>query len=285
MKQTSRRPLSTGLCGGFTLIELLVVIAIIALLMAIVMPSLSAARKYAQGVACASNVRQLSIAWTMYADGNDSKLVGSQVWTDRWEAEDWVHRRVQSGDPGHVTGLTAHETELVGIRTGALFPYVNDTKAYHCIADPGWQKNKQKIALEAKESPYRSYAIQDGLNGWGYFDQTPARRITQLRNPSEIYVFIEEDEGSGAHNWGSWILDKDGNSFHDPISIWHKNRSTLGYADGHAELHLWKEETTWQVSSGELPPGTPVVGSRDLEYMQKGYVDLTRQGRPQVTWQ
>ena len=285
MKLTSRSLLSMGLAGGFTLIELLVVIAIIALLMAIVMPSLNAAKKYAQGVACASNVRQLSIAWTMYADGNDSKLVGAQVWTDQWVAEDWVHRRVQSGDPGYVSELTAHETELVGIQTGALYPYVNDTKAFHCVADPGWRKDKQKSALDAQDSPYRSYAIQDGLNGWGYFDQTPARRITQLRNPSEIYVFIEEDEGAGAHNWGSWILDKDADSFHDPISIWHKKSSTLGYADGHAELHLWKEKTTWKVSSGELPPGTPVVGSEDLQYMQKGYVDLSRPASPQLQWQ
>ncbi len=264
---------------GFTLIELLVVIAIIALLMAIVMPSLSAAKQYAQGVVCTSNVKQLSIAWTLYADGNDSRLVGSQVWADRWEADNWVHRRVQGGDPGFIAGRSAHETELAGIRAGALYPYVNDTKVFHCVADESWRKNKLKASLAATESPWRSYAIQDGLNGWGYFDQKPARRIAQLRNPSEVYIIIEEDEGQGAHNWGSWILDKDGAGFHDPISVWHKKASTLGFADGHAELHIWKDKTTWRVSSGELAPGTPLPDSEDLAFMQMGYVDMSKRIR------
>ena len=60
---------------GFTLIELLVVIAIIALLMGILMPSLQRVRKIAQGIACTSNLRSLTIAWRMYADDNDGKIV------------------------------------------------------------------------------------------------------------------------------------------------------------------------------------------------------------------
>ena len=63
---------------GFTLIELLVVIAIIAILMGILMPSLQRVRKIAQSIACTSNLRSLMIAWRMYADSNDDKLVGCQ---------------------------------------------------------------------------------------------------------------------------------------------------------------------------------------------------------------
>ena len=60
---------------AFTLIELLVVIAIIALLMAILMPSLHLAREQARGVHCAHNVRTLTLAWLIYKDDNDDKLV------------------------------------------------------------------------------------------------------------------------------------------------------------------------------------------------------------------
>jgi prepilin-type N-terminal cleavage/methylation domain-containing protein len=60
---------------GFTLIELLVVIAIIALLMALLFPAFSKAREQGKRIVCMSNLRQLTIAWTAYAQMNSEKLV------------------------------------------------------------------------------------------------------------------------------------------------------------------------------------------------------------------
>ena len=65
---------SVGSHKAFTLVELLVVISIIALLLAILMPSLQKAREQAQGVVCRSNLRQMGLAWLLYAEDNDQQL-------------------------------------------------------------------------------------------------------------------------------------------------------------------------------------------------------------------
>ncbi|MHC4070527.1 MAG: type II secretion system protein [Planctomycetota bacterium] len=53
---------------AFTLIELLVVIAVIAVLMALLLPSLKAAREQGKRAVCLNNLKQLSVAWMLYSD-------------------------------------------------------------------------------------------------------------------------------------------------------------------------------------------------------------------------
>jgi len=132
---------------GFTLIELLVVISVIAILMGILMPALSAARKMAQGIVCTANLKQLSLAWTLYADENNSRLVGANVLNNAYVPYQWTHRVAQAGDPGYQAGMRGAKAEEMGIRTGALYPYVNETKPYHCVADPTWRANRDKASL------------------------------------------------------------------------------------------------------------------------------------------
>ena len=84
---------------GFTLIELLVVIAIIALLVSILLPSLSSARKQAQAAACMANLDQINVAVRMYQDeykgwfpqsyNNENDYAGS-IWS---EAAWWVMKK------------------------------------------------------------------------------------------------------------------------------------------------------------------------------------------------
>ncbi|MGA2916788.1 MAG: type II secretion system protein [Sedimentisphaerales bacterium] len=70
---------------AFTLVELLVVISIIAMLLAILIPSLQRARKQAKTVICRSNLKQWGIMYTMYCDDNRGYFFSGQI-NDSWTA-------------------------------------------------------------------------------------------------------------------------------------------------------------------------------------------------------
>ncbi|MEM6332190.1 MAG: DUF1559 domain-containing protein [Planctomycetota bacterium] len=91
---------------GFTLIELLVVISIIALLIAILLPALGAARESARGVQCLSNQRQLGLAATMYGNDFDAVL---PAWSTAFDGSDFTEVL-----PEYVGGEVTHSTGTPG---------------------------------------------------------------------------------------------------------------------------------------------------------------------------
>src|SRR5262245_27069933 len=62
---------------GFTLIELLVVMAIIAILAGLLLPVLSQAKAKGHSIFCRNNIRQLQLAWHLYAGDNDGRVAGN----------------------------------------------------------------------------------------------------------------------------------------------------------------------------------------------------------------
>ncbi|MHC4641313.1 MAG: type II secretion system protein, partial [Planctomycetota bacterium] len=73
---------------GFTLIELLVVIGIIAVLLAMLLPALDAAKQRAMDIKCTSHMRQIGLALMLYIDDNDAAMP--------WVGDDRLHRQINN---------------------------------------------------------------------------------------------------------------------------------------------------------------------------------------------
>ena len=74
MKTTNAARSAGNDADAFTLVELLVVITIVALLASMALPMLAGAKGRAQSVQCLGNLKQLQVAWQLYADDHDGRL-------------------------------------------------------------------------------------------------------------------------------------------------------------------------------------------------------------------
>ncbi len=97
---------------GFTLIELLVVIGIIAILLAILIPTVRAAREQARRAICLSNLRQLTTAWLAYADDNDGKLVKGFAFSN-YKLDDGGLKRAFNGWAGMPFVMATDRSDLI----------------------------------------------------------------------------------------------------------------------------------------------------------------------------
>jgi len=227
-----------GLRRGFTLIELLVVIAIIAILAAMLLPALSAAKRKAQGIACLSNTKQMTLAWIMYQGDSGDKLMPCASWLDTGDGLDFQF---------HTSNTNA--AALVG-STSLMSPYIKSPGVYKC---PGDQKSAANGTRVRSVSMMQSAGAGGGggqfINGTGrtYFSATKTSDLSHP-GPSDVAVILDE-QGDGINDavFACKYGEPPGQEqWQDLPASYHNRCTSFSFADGHSEIHKWLDPRTYQ---------------------------------------
>ena len=241
--------------AGFTLIELLVVIAIIAILAAILLPVLNAAKLRALEAQCTNNKKQLVTAWLIYAGDNSERLAinsDPHVYNTTYYPKgtpfpswitgnlDWSIGQFNT----NTTYLVNNKYSLLGDYLGSL-PDLFTCPADHYVSQPqarlGWTHRSRTVAMNGAVGDGYKYGQDSGSSPWNWSPWYVAKKTTDFRSPgpSDCWVFLDEHPDS--------IDDAVLYTPSYPVTVFTElpgNQLALacgiGYADGHAEQHKWK---------------------------------------------
>src|SRR5215471_9440035 len=113
---------------GFTLVELLVVIAIIAILASLLLPTLNRARLHALATQCRERPRELTLAWLMYAEDYNGRVVPNQAGS----LDSWVGGIMSFDDS---SSDVTNSQKLIDPAWSKLGPYIRSAQNFKCPSD------------------------------------------------------------------------------------------------------------------------------------------------------
>jgi prepilin-type N-terminal cleavage/methylation domain-containing protein/prepilin-type processing-associated H-X9-DG protein len=223
-KSVSRH--SKRLTGGFTLIEVLIVLVIIAILAGILLPVFAKAREGARRTSCASNLRQMGMAFQQYTQDSNRKYPfggNFQAWADggHWVAGARNYTGAEHGlaTSGPAFTWAGKQTPAITpstatVQNGALYSYVKNASSYVC--------------------PSTENAADKGL-GYSMNCAVSGLSESRIRTPTEIILLV--DEGKSLNDGFFWAVNDPANDDDDELTKAHNGGGNLLFADGHVKFY------------------------------------------------
>ena len=279
---SARRADSTS--AGFTLIELLVVIAIIAILAAMLLPALSRAKQVAYSAVCLSNLKQLQLAYVVYAGDHQDRLIlnDSVLNVSQGAGENGNFERGSSWCPGDVRS----DINTTNIERGLLFPYNRSPGIYRCPGDTG----RVRLLNGGSVPKTRSYNLSIWLNSNQDDGPPPFRAYSTYSSvvdpgQSQCQSFVEVHEkfiadstfGLLPFGFPGWT-----DTWLDIPADRHSQGGNLAFLDGHAEHFRWRAPKRDLVFGAASMPAEQLP---DLRKMQTTILSLKTYNDLHLTWE
>ena len=244
---------------AFTLIELLVVIAIIAVLMAILIPTLDRAREQGRRAVCLSNLKQLALAWNMYADENDDKIVnGEAAGSGNGQAPTPSLSQNRHGGEKYWVGGDCgdfwndehlpREIQLNALRNGALYPYTKKETLYRCPTGVRGEMRTYSIGDSMNGIPRDGTHVNEKVGVKVGRTRLWIKKRTEISVPGPSYRLVFLDEGRITPD--SYATHYVNQRWWDPPFVRHGDGTNVSFADGHAAY--WKFKGKKTIETGKL---------------------------------